>query len=374
MSSADVVVVGGGIVGVSVAYELACANSRVILVDSAAPGRASDAGAGIISPQTFSDPDDDWFAFGADAAQYLTTLVSRLADDGADPGAEAWARCGSVVVALAEHEDPWFTEVAARILARFPGVEEITPTDARGMFPPLGPVWRALVNPAAARVDGGRLAAAIRTAATKRGVTVINDQALDFDATGDRVTTVHLDHETVSCDALVLAGGAWSGRWGAKLGMRVPVMPLKGQIVHVTSPDALHRGSGSWPIIEPILNFYLVPWPGGRVACGGTFEADAGFDVRPTAAGLRDLLRECVSIAPGLASATFTEVRVGLRPSSADDRPILGAMPGWSNVHICTGHGANGLLMGPYSAALVAAGVRGTPRAELAPYGVARFA
>jgi D-amino-acid dehydrogenase len=183
---------------------------------------------------------------------------------------------------------------------------------------------------------------------------------------------VHLVGDSVSCDALVLAGGAWSGSWEAKLGTSLPVVPLKGQIVHVTSPDALD--SGTWPIVEPILNFYLVPWPGGRVACGGTFEADAGFDVRPTAAGLRDLLRECVAIAPGLASATFTQVRVGLRPASADDRPLLGAVPRWSNVHICTGHGANGLLMGPYSASLVAAGVLGAPRAELAPYRVTRFA
>ena len=111
--------------------------------------------------------------------------------------------------------------------------------------------------------------------------------------------------------------------------------------------------------MQPILNFYLVPWPGGRVACGGTFEADAGFDTRPTAGGVRDLLRECVAIAPGLAGATFAEVRVGLRPTSADDRPLLGPLPGFTNVHVCTGHGANGLLLGPYSAALVAAGIDG---------------
>ncbi len=106
--------------------------------------------------------------------------------------------------------------------------------------------------------------------------------------------------------------------------------------------------------------------------CGGTFEAEAGFDARPTAGGLRDLLRECVAIAPGLAGATFTEVRVGLRPTSGDDRPLLGPLPGFTNVHVCTGHGANGLLLGPYSAALVAAGMAGTA-ATVTPYGPARF-
>ena len=125
--------------------------------------------------------------------------------------------------------------------------------------------------------------------------------------------------------------------------------------------------------MQPILNFYLVPWPGGRVACGGTFEPEAGFDVRPTAGGVRDLLRECVAIAPGLAEATFAEVRVGLRPTSADDRPLLGPVPGLGNVHVCTGHGANGLLLGPYSAALVAAGSSDASPAPVMPYGVERL-
>jgi D-amino-acid dehydrogenase len=124
--------------------------------------------------------------------------------------------------------------------------------------------------------------------------------------------------------------------------------------------------------VQPVLNFYLVPWPGGRVACGGTFEAGAGFDTRPTAGGLRDLLRECVAIAPGLATATFSEVRVGLRPTSADDQPLLGALPGCDNVYVCTGHGPNGLLLGPYSASLVASQVAGAPAGPL-PYDVSRL-
>jgi len=178
----------------------------------------------------------------------------------------------------------------------------------------------------------------------------------------------------------VLAGGAWSGtgtgglRTGwlrtGWLGTELPVSPTKGQIVHVVLPGDIQ--STGWPIVQPILNFYLVPWPGGRVACGGTFEPEAGFDVRPTAAGVRDLLRECVTIAPGLAHATVLEVRVGLRPTSADDRPLLGPVPGLSNVHVCTGHGANGLLLGPYSAALVAAGVIEPASDAVVPYAVTR--
>jgi D-amino-acid dehydrogenase len=368
---ADVVVVGGGLVGTSIAYELACAGAQVSLVDSADPGRASGAGAGIVSPQTFREPDEPWVELGVNAARHLATLVTRLADDGCDPGAHAFARCGSLVVALAEHEDRWFTEAADTILGRDHGVREIPTDDARSMFPPLGRVWRVLHNPEAARVDGRSLTASLRGAATARGVVVIDDHATGLTRSGDRVTELRLGDDVVGCGALVLATGAWSATWGATLGAALPVRPTKGQIVHVTSPD--DTDSGTWPIIQPILNFYLVPWPAGRVACGGTFEADAGFDIRPTAAGVRDLLRECVTIAPGLGAATFTEVRVGLRPMSADDRPILGPLPGWANVHVCTGHGAEGLLMGAYTGALVASGVRGEPSPEIAPYGAGRF-
>ncbi len=376
--SADVAVVGGGLVGSCVAYELAGAGARVALIDASLPGRASDAGAGIVSPETFTEPDPEWFAFGIAAARHLRSLVARLCEDGSDPGRDAFAECGSLVVALAEHEDPWFTEAAALVSARTPDVAEISTDEARAMFPPLGRLWRALHSPSAARVDGRMLRNSVRDACRRRDVTLVSMQATGLERRGDRVTAVCGADEVVHCGALVLAGGAWAGGAAPWLGVPVPVTPTKGQIVHVSldgtdQSGAAGAGSDRWPIVQPILNFYLVPWAGGRVACGGTFEPDAGFDVRPTAGGVRDLLRECVAIAPGLANATMLEVRVGLRPTSADDRPLLGPFPGFGNVHLCTGHGANGLLLGPYSAALVAAGVTGgAPPGEM-PYGMGRF-
>ena len=199
-------------------------------------------------------------------------------------------------------------------------------------------------------MDGRRLTAALRTAGARRGVTLCEGRARAVERSEDRVTAVQVGSERISAGSVVLAAGAWSGGLAGAFGVRLPVLPLKGQIVHVTAEG--NPDSERWPIIQPILNFYLVPWPAGRIACGGTFEADAGFDARPTAAGLRDLLRECVAIAPGLATAAFTEARVGLRPASADERPLLGRLPGRSNVYVCTGHGAEGLLLGAYSGAL----------------------
>ena len=137
---------------------------------------------------------------------------------------------------------------------------------------------------------------------------------------------------------------------GELLHCPLPITPTKGQIVHLGTTQE----SDGWPIVQPLLTHYLVPWPGGRVACGGTFEAGAGFSATVTAAGLHELLRECLAVAPGLADAEYLFTRVGLRPTSPDDRPVVGAVPGWGNVWVATGHGANGLLLGPYTAALLA--------------------
>jgi D-amino-acid dehydrogenase len=142
------------------------------------------------------------------------------------------------------------------------------------------------------------------------------------------------------------------GEW---LGHELPVGPTKGQIVHL----GVDAETADWPIAQPLLTHYLVPWPGGRVACGGTFEPGEGFSINATAAGLHELLRECLGVAPGLAGATYEETRVGLRPTSADDRALVGRVPGWSNAWVATGHGPNGLLQGPYSARLLAHRIAG---------------
>ncbi|HLX88847.1 MAG TPA: FAD-dependent oxidoreductase [Acidimicrobiales bacterium] len=366
----DVAVIGGGVVGAALAYELAAAGAGVVLLDGDKPGRASAAGAGIASPQTFAEADEDWYRFGASALEHLRKLVGRLGEDGVELGPSAFGECGSLVIALAEHEDPWFQEVAGLALGRDSEVAEVPPSQAQGLFPPLARPWRALHSPRSCRVDGRLLTEALRIAATRRGVTLVSHEVTGVALSSAGGATVTAGDVVVSCATVAIAAGAWSKALAGQLGIVLPVFPTKGEIVHMgTSADG-----AQWPIVQPVLNFYLVPWPDGRVACGGTFEPGAGFDLRPTAKGARDLLREALTIAPGLAEATLLEARVGLRPASPDERPMLGSMASRPDVHVCTGHGANGLLLGPYSAALVASGIlSGSPPDELPPFDPARF-
>ncbi|MGO9456720.1 MAG: NAD(P)/FAD-dependent oxidoreductase [Acidimicrobiales bacterium] len=359
-SGYDVVVVGGGLVGTSLAYELACRGAAVALLDRADPGRASDAGAGILSPETTWRTDAVWFPFAAEAGAHYPGLVERLAGDGApDPG---YARTGLLSVSLSEGDEPWFENLARHALERAPDdVAEVPVTEARARLPVLGHLRRALFNRAAARIDGRALTASLRHGCGARGVEVLAAGALGLDTSGDRATGVRTAEGAVAADAVVVAAGAWTPAVAEWLSVSLPVRPVKGQIVHLRVDDPA-RDPGNWPIAQPVLGHYLVPWPDRRVACGGTFEDRQAFDPRPTAAGTHELLRECLKLAPGLAEAALIEVRVGFRPCTPDDLPLLGPVPGWRNVHVDTGHGAEGLLAGPYSGAVVAAEVLGDER------------
>jgi glycine/D-amino acid oxidase-like deaminating enzyme len=353
--SFDVAVIGGGLVGSALAYELSCLDASVVLVDEHHEGRATDAGAGILSPETTGVTDEEWVALAMGSGAHYQGLVARLSDEGfSDPG---YGVCGLVGVGLSEGDDEWFSRALSLARERSSGtVSEIAPDDAHDLFPPMGSVRRAFHNPRAARVDGQVLNRVLGEAAASRGVEIRSALTLSLEGSPPTITNVETTGGVLSCGSVAIAGGAWSKELAVQLGVDIPLVPHKGQIVHLQLPDV---DTSRWTILQPVLSYYMVPWPEGRIAVGGTIEPEAGFDIRPTAAGIRELLREALRVSPGLGPATFLEVRVGLRPMSPDDQPVLGRIPGWNNVYVATGHGANGLLMGPYSAKLVATSMVG---------------
>jgi D-amino-acid dehydrogenase len=350
LSPCDVVVIGGGLVGTSLCYELVTRGLEVVLVDRHHEGRATDAGAGILAPETFLDEDDDWAALAREAGDHHRSLDERVtADCGEGTGRY---ECGLVRVSASEGEDEWLVRAYDLASRRSPGVvERIDPSEAVRMFPPLAPVREAIFNKKAARIDGRKANTAIASAAAERGLRTVDSEVVALSLADGRATGVETGAGPIAAGHVTIAGGAWSATFASQLGFAIPVTPMKGQIIHMVLPGT---ETDAWPILQPVFSHYLVAWPGGRVACGGTLEPEAGFDTRPTARGVHELLREGLRTAPGLAPATIHEIRVGLRPASGDDRPVLGAVPGWSNVHVATGHGTEGLLMGPYTAALVA--------------------
>jgi D-amino-acid dehydrogenase len=359
VTTVDAVVVGGGIVGTATAYELGRAGATTMLIDRADQGRATDAGAGILSPETAKRDDSNWVDLVRAAGRHYDTLLTRL---GPDTG---WTRCGILQLATRDTDLSAWEWVAERAT----GATEISGDAARAMVPVLGTIVRALHHPRAARVDGRMMCAALRRGAEQHGVEM-RTGSVDEIRPGVPATVV-VDGDTVHADTVVIAGGAWTRRLGDQLGVQLPVGPVRGQIAHLGVAD---HDTASWPIVQQVYGHYMVPWADQRVAVGATVE-DAGFAPDVTAGGVNEIMREALRVMPGLASATVREVRVGLRPTSIDDAPLLGRLPGVAHVAVATGHGANGLLLGPISGALIADLVLGNPtEIDLEPFSPTRFA
>jgi D-amino-acid dehydrogenase len=309
---------------------------------------------------------------------YYPSLVAQLRAAGAsDTG---YAVCGQLAVAVDEDEVEPFEQARAWILAhqRRRGtpapadLRDISADEAGALFPPLAPVRRALYFRNAARVDGRLLTEALRHAASARGLVVQQASVDQLVIAGGAVAGLIAEGRAYAAASVAIAGGAWSSHFADQLGVRIPVEPLRGQIVHLGLPGV---ATGSWPLVTAFHGHYLVAWPDSRVVVGATREPGAGFQARTTAAGVHEVLGEALRVAPGLGAAEVREVRVGLRPYTATDGlPVLGAIPGLRNVYLATGHGAYGLHLGPYSGKLVADLMLGTPSAgDLRAFDVRRF-
>ena len=375
--SYDAIVVGGGIVGASAGYHLMRAGAKTLLIDRQDLGRATDAGAGILAPEMSQDESDSWFNFAVEAVDYYPLLIEALQAENA--GATSYARCGMLQVAATEDEIPAFEQAQRVILARResrgrPSPEDlhpVSPSEARELFPALGDVHGAIYFRHAARVDGRLMSRALRRAAENRGLQLRDASVSSFARQGSRVTGVVVDGETIFAETTIIAGGAWSAALGDQLGVRIAVKPQRGQIAHL---ELGAKNTGEWPIVSAFHGHYLVPWPDGRVAAGATRETASGYTVTTTAVGVREVLDEALRVAPGLAAAKLLEVRVGLRPYTADRLPVLGQVPGVDGVLVATGHGPTGLQLGPYSGKLMADMALGqTPLVDLTPFSIARF-
>ncbi|MBS0560977.1 MAG: FAD-binding oxidoreductase [Proteobacteria bacterium] len=362
-----VAVIGAGVVGASAAWWLARAGAEPVLIDPEAEGRATAAGAGIVVPWARThQPDPDWHRRGAAAGRFYPEMITALGEDGeTDTG---YARCGAMIV----DADPAVLDGIERdLIARHAeapgmgGIARLDPAQARAAFPPLHPAMSAIHVEGGARVDGRRLAAALRRAAARRGTTEMHGAARLIRRPGG--TGVQVDGTDVPADAVLVAAGAWSAALLAEIGLRLPVAPQRGQIVHLRADT----DTSAWPAVLPlpIAVSYLVTFEGGRVVAGATRETGSGFDYRLTAAGQAQVLADALRVAPGLGGMGVIEWRIGFRPLADDLLPLLGPAQGVPGLFVATGLGGGGLTLGPLSGRLIAEAILGQPPLlDLAPF------
>jgi glycine oxidase len=184
----------------------------------------------------------------------------------------------------------------------------------------------------------------------------------DFDVQGERVTSVRTSLGDIAADRVVIAAGAWSQPIAERLGLKIPVKPIRGQIVLLNCQR---------PVLGRVINVgrhYLLPRDDGRILVGSTLE-DVGFDRRNTAVAIGDLLQFATELVPALQSADIERCWTGFRPASVDDLPYLGRVPGFENAFVATGHYRHGLYLSTGTAVVMSRLIRGeSPGVDMSPF------
>jgi glycine oxidase len=348
----NITVIGAGIVGLSVAYELASRGATVRILDPRGPGQgATWASAGILAPfiEVHAEP---LLRLAVASLNEYDSFVDRVTVD-SDQLIE-YQRSGTLQVALNADESQRLSQAASRLAAAQVEHQVLDAAAARRLEPALGDIVSALHVLTHGYVGVRSLVSALVEALAERDVAVDESQVQD------------LQSEAANADAVVVAAGSWSQDLSVQ-GKNIPVRPIRGQILHLRLP----RPPASRVIWGE--RCYLVPWEDGSVLVGATSE-DVGFDERATTAGVRTLLDRGIELLPELNAAFFDEVRVGLRPATPDELPIIGRSSTMPGVVYATGHYRNGVLLAPFTAVAVAdLLLEGRERAELTDVRPNRF-
>lgn len=346
MTSPVVLVIGAGIVGCSVAYELSRAGSRVQVLETRTPGQgATRASAGILAP--YIEGHEDIFRdLGARSLEMYDGFIARLRDDS---GHEIpYQRNGTFELAFSDADVARLNGLAAALWKQGVEARWITP-GGFDEFEPLASksAQGGLLVPIHGFVGVTSLTLAAAAAAEKFGAVFKTEigAVRIYPLPGNRVG-VQSSAAMWTADRVVLAAGSWSQQITVQDADTVPVKPIRGQLIQLQAdPGAIRR-----VLWGP--NGYLVPWPDGTVLVGSTVE-DVGFDERHTDDAVRSLREAAAQLAPSLSSAPMTSVRTGLRPRGPDDLPMLGRSQAVPGLVYATAHYRNGVMFTPLTVELV---------------------
>lgn len=351
------VVVGGGVIGLSCAWRAAQAGHDVTVVDPAPASGASWVAGGMLAPLTEACPGEErLLTLGAEAVERWPSFAAELEKA---TGLRVGLRTeGTLVVATGLGDRAELGVLADHLAALGRAVERLTGRELRRLEPGLGPDVRSGVSvPSDLAVDNRLLLAALRSVLGPACfVTATAQEVLGQ----ERVTGVRTDRVgDVSADAVLIAAGAHAaGLHPALTGL---VRPVKGEIVRLR-----HRAGGLPPPSRTVRALvdgrpvYLVPRDGGGLVVGATQYESGPDDTEPTVDGVRHLLRDAERILPGIAEYALVEAAAGLRPGSPDNRPLVGRT-GTPGLFVATGHSRNGMLLAPTTAAAVCSLLAGGP-------------
>ncbi|MFJ1702264.1 glycine oxidase ThiO [Kitasatospora sp. NPDC088346] len=371
----DVLVVGGGIIGLGVAWRTAQRGLAVTVLDPAPGGGAAQVAAGMLAPVTeLQYGEEPLLRLGMASNERYAAFAAELTEStGLDTG---YRQTGTLAVALDSDDRAELRELLA--FHQRLGLEShwLTGRECRRLEPMLAPGVRGgLQVTGDHQVDGRRLSRALLAACAREGVVLHRAEAAELLVTDGRATGVRLaDGTRLTAGQLVLAAGCRSHLLpGLPDGVLPAVRPVKGQVLRLRIPPAYAPFlSRNVRAVVRGQHIYLVPRADGELVIGATSE-ELGHDTTVTAGGVYELLRDAHELIPGITELPLVETGAGLRPGSPDNAPLLGptALPGLT---AATGHYRNGVLLTPVTADLIADHLAtGTVPGLAAPFSPSRF-
>lgn len=358
MTTPDVLVIGGGPIGLSVAWRLAQRDVRVVVCDEERVGRAWWAAAGMLTPVTEAYwGEDDLLALAVESMHRWPSFVDDLSQaGGADVGFE---QEGVLAVGLDDDDRRVIDDLHRLHIDHGLDSTRLTSRECREREPLLASNVRGGLHAAGdGAVDPRCLVPALRAVAISAGVEIVSGSVERVEVSGGRVVGAIVDGDVRSAGTVVLAGGAWSGvKDCVPDEASPPVRPVYGEVVRLAARLDEHVPSQVIRAVVRGRQVYVVTRRDGEIVVGAT-SLDRGFDARVTAGGVYELLRDAFLVLPALAEAEFAEHVAGFRPGTPDNAPLIG----WSGIDgllLATGHYRNGILLTPLTSDAIAATVVG---------------
>jgi glycine oxidase len=346
-----IAVIGAGIIGSAIAESLAGRGADVTLYDMRRPGAgASQASAGVLCPFVEAEPGSPLLALGIRSLEMWNSWVAQLRSRTSMPF--HYDRSGTLEVAFGPDEAAHLKSVSAWLTTEGVVHEWLDGSQLCEREPQVSDSAEAglLIGPHGFVQVSALISALIDSARHHGCICESPTEVLHVEQKGDVVRVRagnQAPSEALDVDSAVIAAGPWSRRVRVAGEPVFDVRPVRGQLLQLKWPEGQSPRVSVWG-----TRCYTVPWPDGSLLVGATVE-DVGFDERSTVAGVHDLLEAAGELLPGAWQASLQEVRVGLRPATADHLPLLGPLERFPRIVLATGHYRNGVLLAPYTADVV---------------------
>lgn len=374
MRTAEVVIIGGGIIGLTIARALALRGvNDICLIERLALGtEASSAAAGMLAPQSEADASDDFFSLACKSRDlYSDFAASLLEETGTDVELDT---TGTLYLAFNDHDQHEIDQRYEWQSRAGLTVEKVSATDALKLEPRINPtVQSALRFPCDIQVENRRLLSALANSVAKLNVKVLTGTEVEsVILTSGRIDAVKTAQGTVSCRKVIVAAGCWAGSLSFLEGQKVSrsgwqIEPVRGQMISFDTKPQVTRH------VIYSARGYIVPRRDGRLLAGSTSE-HAGYAKLTTGGGINSILTNAIQIAPTISDLPMVDSWAGLRPRAPDGLPVIGPCDEIAGLFYATGHYRNGILLAPVTGELIARAVIGDDVSTLvAPFSPNRF-